>query len=396
MVHVIFYIILLIAIHPSSILYFSPLQFSPLHYLIPISSMIVGICLQQYVAISTPLLFTVAIISLFIFCMTLATKNKWPTALSCIQLFIVVGAFTYSLQTDTYKNIQQLLPKNKTSPSFYVSNKTNTRSAFYKETLQLQLNDLTIACYLPRETEIIPGDFIILENIHLKPPKKGVTITGNPTFDLYLMKENIHATLFLKTPCYKIVTKQRGFTSWIFEKREKLFYALERKMPEKTFAFFSGIFLGNKNETPIGDEKLPFYYWGLAHHLARSGLHIALFILAWSFIFSLLPIPLVFRHIFLLLLCLIYTIFSWSSISFVRAIAVFFLYKIGHICNRPTHSLYLLFLVTFTILYFNPVQLFFLDFQLSFGLTAILIIAITEQKREFLAPKEHNQLAWKG
>ncbi len=57
---------------------------------------------------------------------------------------------------------------------------------------------------------------------------------------------------------------------------------------------------------------------------------------------------------------------------YARALYTFILYKICILHKRPSHLVYLLSLVCFFVLLDNPMQLFFLDFQLSFTLTFAL------------------------
>ena len=119
-----------------------------------------------------------------------------------------------------------------------------------------------------------------------------------------------------------------------------------------------------------------FRQWGISHYLARSGLHLTIFTFIWLMLFRLFPFSFFFKQLFMLLLCSIYLVFSWSSISFLRAFYSFFLYTICNICKIPIHFLHILTLVTLYVAICNPIQIFFLDFQLSFALTfALALIA---------------------
>ena len=115
-----------------------------------------------------------------------------------------------------------------------------------------------------------------------------------------------------------------------------------------------------------------FKTWGLSHLLARSGLHLAVFVMIWQRLLSAIPFPFMFKQLFMTILCLVYFILSWSSIPFVRALALFLLYKKCLLFKIPFHFLHNLSLVTFFFLVLCPINLFFLDFQLTFILTAAL------------------------
>lgn len=204
-----------------------------------------------------------------------------------------------------------------------------------------------------------PGDKVKLKNITLRIPQ------NNPNFTDYLIKENILAITNLKKQNVTTLPNK----NWLLAKRHELYTRLQAKIPPRPFAYFSSIFLGNKTKQPPRDN---FYYFGTAHHLARSGLHVALFVLLWTVLLWLIPLPRILKHLILVALCLTYAVLSWTSTSFIRAIGIFLLYQLGAILNKQTNLLYLLQLIAFVILLTNPINLFFLDFQLSFGLTAAL------------------------
>jgi competence protein ComEC len=149
---------------------------------------------------------------------------------------------------------------------------------------------------------------------------------------------------------------------------------LKKAMNETTFTLFASIFLGYKQlSKQITDiTKNHFMTWGVTHYLARSGLHMIIFIFIWQFILAFLPLPWFFKELILILVGLTYGLLSWSSISFIRAFLTFLLYKWCNLLSKQINVLHLLATVCLIVLLANPIQLFFLDFQLSFGLTFAL------------------------
>ena len=350
--------------------------------ILPICSLISGICIQKYVGLSPYLL---APITIALFLTSLISKNTFYKKISCITLFFFAGMLSLSSQTILFKQKQLVVPKEKINLVAKVVEKEN-KPGFFRENLLLETKFGKILCYMRRKSRLGQGDTIQLRNIALKTPKPTQTMSGNPTFSLFLLKKGAVATTFLYYPAYRIIKKSNNSLSrWICEKRTEIFEKIKEKMPRKTFAYFSNIFLGAKQK-PIKKARHYFQYWGISHHLARSGLHIALFILTWSFILSLAPIPFLIKHLLLILLCTLYTLLSWTSISFIRAISIFFLYQAGKIFNKQTNVMYFLFLVALTVLTLNPIQLFFLDFQLSFALTFAIIYYCA--KKRISCPKK--------
>lgn len=369
----------------------------PIHLLYPLGALCLGIYIQKILDLSLLLLAALTICAFTVFIIALTT-TKIIIALSCIQFFFFLGGFLLSFQITTYKNKQEKLPNKKATFIAYVKNKTEHPNNIYKESLRLSPIDFSgnILCYQKKSTNITPGNTIKLKNVLLQKPQTNITLSGNPTYTQYLIKENIHATFFFKKSNPQIITKTSGILSrirkWLFQKRASLFTSLKNKLSPKIFPYFTSIFLGNKQNSLKNNTKHFFYYWGTAHHLARSGLHIALFILAWIVILSFIPTPLLFKNLLLIIFCITYMTLSWSSISFMRAFSVFILYAIGQACNKQVHFLHLLILVAFAVLLFNPMQLFFLDFQLSFGLTIALAVAFEKQKSQSIAYKKGSPL----
>lgn len=213
------------------------------------------------------------------------------------------------------------------------------------------------------------GDTLFLESIILRHNER------NKLFNNYLLKEDIAATAFLQKATYSVTHRSEGgFGSWIHTQREFMIDRLRNRLSSITLALFTSLFLGNRNEQKQEQERVAQQSknWGTSHHLARSGLHLVIFIYLLILLLRFLPISLFAKEYLLLTLCVIYHIFSWSSISFVRAFITFVCYKLCTLLGFPSHILHVLTITTALILIYNPIQLFFLDFQLSFGLTFIL------------------------
>jgi competence protein ComEC len=174
-----------------------------------------------------------------------------------------------------------------------------------------------------------------------------------------------------------IVCLQRPYFSinrWLIEKRNALLQKAEKKLSPLSFTLFASIFWGKKelnnyHMEPIKDQ---FKIWGILHYLARSGLHVLLFIILWNWIFSFLPFRFGIKQLLLGLIIVGYHLLSWPSISFIRSIISFVFYKICLFNDLQINILHLLALTCTLVLLVNPFQLFFLDFQLSFGLTFAL------------------------
>lgn len=227
----------------------------------------------------------------------------------------------------------------------------------------------TFQLYTRKKPTFLVGDYVQINNITLKKP-------SSDSLNAYLIKKGIAATAFAQTLQYSIIHRPTwSVRRWIFYKKKKLFQQLKIKLSPPTFALFSSIFLGNRSESKSFLEKSREHFksWGILHFLARSGLHLVIFILLWELIFSFIPLPFNIKQSLLIMLSIIYCSLSWTSVSFIRALAIFLIYKTSPLFNIRPNVLHLLTIICLSMLIINPTLLLFLDFQLSFGLTFALI-----------------------
>jgi len=258
--------------------------------------------------------------------------------------------------------------------------------------LKMKMGDKNLKIYTKTKPKINIGDTIIIKNLKLKAPK-------NNSFIKHLMKENIAITLFANKLDYEVIRKPKySVQKWIFTKRNQLFCNIKSKMPPITFGIFSSIFLGSKNigKKSLEKLKLRFKNWGILHFLARSGLHLIIFLLLCEFILKYIPLYFVAKQLILITIGIIYLFLSWPSLSFIRAFGAFLFYKISPILNRKPDLPYIIMLICFAMLLYNPIYLFFLDFQLSFGLTFALSFfnqARAQKRTEHTLSHKNNQIS---
>lgn len=207
-------------------------------------------------------------------------------------------------------------------------------------------------------------------------PRVNFTYASNESFDKYLTKEELFASLFLyKFRCKLINRPNISIFRFIHNLKNTIFTRLKSKINPSTFPLFSSIFFGNKNDSKEKMEKHKenFKIWGLSHYLARSGLHLVIIASIWFMLISMIKINFKTKSFIISLFIFIYSTLSWSSIPFIRSLIMFALFKICTISEWQSNTLHLLNITCLTILFFNPIQLFFIDFQLSFALTYALI-----------------------
>lgn len=211
------------------------------------------------------------------------------------------------------------------------------------------------------------SDTLYIPSVQLKVPSKG-------DFQLYLKKEGISATCFKQNLNASVLENSNDLRKTVFEKRSSILDSFQKHLSEVTYSLFSAIFMGNKadlkrNKGPI---EAPFKKWGIVHYLARSGLHLVIIVSLCELFFRLIPMSFALKNLFLIFLVLLYYGLTWPSVSFLRALIIFLMYKVCQYLRAPDHFLNLLLLCCLLLLLYNPLYLLFLDFQLSFGLTFTL------------------------
>lgn len=228
----------------------------------------------------------------------------------------------------------------------------------------IQPLDATIQLYVPHFGGIQVGDLIFIQKLCCKKVQ-------NRSYERFLQKEAIHATLFLSTLRYKII--QRPFFSiarWRYNIINRLIASVQQKVSVECCTLFTTLFLGCKPDNPSYElVKNSCLYWGIIHYLARSGLHIMLILTSWRYILGYIALPFYPKNIFLVCLIILYYLLTGTSISFIRAFITFFLSSIALMHAIPFKLLHIFTLITLLMLLYNPFILFFLDFQLSFGIT---------------------------
>jgi len=225
-----------------------------------------------------------------------------------------------------------------------------------------------VQLYAGRLHELRIGDTIWIDNITIKPPNEN-------GFGRYLMRNGVVGTAFVPRPEIAVVHRPAwSFWRAVWEKRQAMLCQMQKQLSPQAFALYSSLFLGNRAVCRKELDRLTpsFQQWGIMHYLARSGLHLVIFAAVWALLFRFIPVSLLWKQLMLIVLAVIYALFSWLSLSFVRAFAVFMLYQLCGMLRLPFHFLYCLTLVCFVVVLLNPVQVLFLDFQLSFALTFAL------------------------
>lgn len=367
--------------------------FSPL--LVPLIVVCAGICWQAFLPLPLPILFCLFMLTTGI--VWNLVKNKADSAARLVALAATFFGSAWLVEYDTTAFNAQRQHRSPvaieatiidrswhpSTPHPYHYSMTVTPAIPARNALQAPIS---LTCYAQNACWWKVGDTVRINNPRISGTPS-LTFDGGPTFAHYMAKENSAASLFVNRPWTRIISRPGiSLSRMINRTRQRIYTSLFFRLSRPTFTFFSSIFLGLKTFAPVDAVKEQFGYWGLAHYLARSGLHIVLFIVIWSFILQAVPLSYAHKNWLLLAITLFYYLLSYSSISFLRALFIFVLFQVGKLIRSvPLAFCHLLTIVGISILLINPLQLFFLDFQLSFFITLALTLSPL-----FIAPRPYK------
>jgi competence protein ComEC len=330
----------------------------------------------------TALILFLIIFSLF-FCYYFTSYNKrFPLSHQLIlcSLCACAGAWLHQKELYDYDNFYTFTNDKPISITGTIIDQNEVINNYKKSTAitlaidTITTNDCTkksnklLLLYTKNNNDFTVGDTVTFFNIQCKKP-------SSESFQRYQIKEQVVATVFEDNLKYTITHHPTwSLRYWIWNQKKRILDGLSHKLSQKGFRFFSSLFLGNRMciKAALEETNEQFKTWGISHFLARSGLHLALFIYIWQVIFCIIPLPLIIKQIIISLLSCIYFILTWTSAPFTRSFALFILNKLCLFTKTSFNLLHYLTLVCLGFLLYSPLYLFFLDFQLSFTLTFAL------------------------
>jgi ComEC/Rec2-related protein len=331
---------------------------------------ILGICWQaHYISIYATI---TAAVSMLIF--TQHLHNNF-LRISTVSLLFTLGAWRFlDYHTKLHHQLAQLCEKPLFLKGEVIDASTqipNTVSlkilsmqhASTKETLECVPS--TIQLILQKNHPIVtPGDILEVQRIwFIKPSQQNL---------ISLQRKDILARGYVSAEQKIAITPGKiSLTSQCSKTKNHLVSTIYQTLSRATATLFSSIFLGVAPPHSDFMQKLraTFSWWGISHYLARSGLHLALIVYILHAFLCTVPIPYRLKQIIALLGIALYTALSWPSISFLRATMMICCSLICILINAPSNNLHLLMCTTIAVLFYNPLYLSCLEFQLSFFLT---------------------------
>lgn len=353
------------------LLFVQSFNFNTKHLLILVLALIAGICWTPHTAWS--------LLALCISLTLIVKENNYQLLILAVCCLFFFGTTRYYQNKNLYYADNELLEKNCTVIATVLEilprldEQEQICILMFLSNIEIngkqQAINKKIYLFLPFYTKlwIKPHQKIELKNIMLKHPKSA-------SYQEYLIRENIWAVAHQKWISYTTVKKPSLFNQQINELCSLPLQATNHTLSQLTHSLYLSIFCGKKikSQTTTKMKEL-FQYWGISHHLARSGLHLIILISLLLFLLSFIPYSSFRKQWFIVIILCLYYMMTYPSVAFMRA---FFMYLFYTLCKQlylPSNPTHILLITTLLILASNPHHLFFLDFQLSFSITLLIL-----------------------
>ena len=229
------------------------------------------------------------------------------------------------------------------------------------------------------------GDRIQVEGV-LKQPMEATNF-GGFDYRLYLRRQHIFWTIHASSAddVQRLPAADAGWSlqravSMVDRVREELGSRIDALYPQPVSGFMKGLLIG-VTEDLDPERYQQFSQIGLTHILAISGLHVAVYVGSVLWLLSKLPLTRETRLVAAMALVPVYVVLTGAAPSVLRAgiMAMISLYAARR--GLLKDGLHILAVAAVGMLAWNPFYLFHVSFQLSFIVTAGLIIGVPLMNR---------------
>ncbi len=235
-----------------------------------------------------------------------------------------------------------------------------------------------IIAYLEKGDEaasLTPGDEIII-HAHVEEFKN----FGNPNdFDYkqYMRNKGFAGSTYIPTKSWIKTDRENtksitNYSQHLRHQALKLYKSFN--LSDDAYSFISALTLGYKDDLST-NLKEAFQASGTSHILAVSGLHVGIIYALLVFVFSVLGKTgkhKILEQLLIIASLWFYAVFTGLSPSVIRATIMLSSVSLIRAFKKNTYTTNILAIAAFSILAYNPLQLFDVGFQMSF--TAVLAI----------------------
>jgi len=304
-------------------------------------------------------------------------KLRWLFGLGVFLFLFSIGIFTTLLRQNysefnfpdinkTYSGVVTDIPQIKPNTIAYKVNLADT--------------DKNIICYIPKNKQqhLKAGDsFIFFSHIQ---PFKSVPNRDGFNYATYMYNKGYAGYTFIHPDRWEKIEK-KTYSPYILAVQCRQYildiYKTLNLNPDE-LAMLSALTLGYK-DTLSDDLVQSFRATGTAHILAVSGMHVGIIYFVILSVFSFIPgysryIRL--KFVFVIIFLWLYAFIIGFPPSAVRACIMLTFICIAQILRMRAYTLNTLFSAAFTMLIWNPMQIFDPGFQLSFMAVLSMVVLL--------------------
>ena len=339
------------------------------------------------------ILFAVLLTTIFVI---FVIKSLFPLKIIIIwALIFYFGIINTSIRIKDTDNLLDLAPVNSTIYGKIISipqTKDNNKTQFFFGVNKIEFDGMTkifdnekLLVSLNTDEKLNIYDSYKIRG-RLSVPFKA----GNPSqFDYgnYLRNFNTYAVFYgrnpysmkdIDIPCYEKLSENKTNVEKTLQGinnfRENILNVHSQYLKSPNLEILGGIVFGDDAVSPPKNIKQSFVNSGLLHILAASGMNVAFIYSFFFFILNFLKVPFRINIATCIIAVITYVFMTGLGASVVRAALMLLFVLIGKLIDRDSHSIALLSFVALLMLFYNPMYINDVGFQLSFVVTFGLLV----------------------
>ena len=324
-----------------------------------------------------------------------AIKNLFPYKIIIIwALIFYLGILNISLRIKETDDLLDLAPVNSTiyGKILTIPQNRDNKTQFFFKVNKIEYDGIIKDLKHEKVLVSLNTDekFKIYDSYKIRGRLSAPFKAGNPSqFDYgnYLRNFDAYAVFYGRNPysmkdldisCYEKLpldkTKTEKALQWVNAYREKILSIHSNYLSSPNLEILGGIVFGDDAVAPPQNIKQSFINSGLLHILAASGMNVAFIYSFFFLILSFLRVPFKINIGICVFAVLTYVFMTGLGASVVRAALMLLFVLIGKLIDRDAHSISLLSFVAFLMLFYNPMYINDVGFQLSFVVTFGLLV----------------------
>lgn len=369
---------------------------APFVFLVPI--FIIGLLLGDLLSISWEWLLSCALLAGFL-SLIIRPFRKLVTPIGAICILLFGAVLMGQTRSSSTKGIRGKIPRIAIVKEAEKSDKIWKKVIIEVKRCKVKgkWKEGTEQVLIYSQYQFREGDILMFNN-----SLANIKNAGNPgEFDAksYWNSKNIYAMGFLGNEDFTLLDYENPNKVDLFFRgtREYLLTTLDNALPNKEASIASALLLGNKSKLS-NETRESFGNAGAMHVLAISGLHVGIIMYLLFFVlksFSRWITRNLAIAITILFLWLFAGVTGWSP-SVVRATLMFSLLLIGQQTGRSPSPMNSLFFSAFLMLMYDPLVLYDIGFQLSYGAMFGIFLFFNKVKDLIRPRSKILSKAWEG